>query len=170
MQQAPDYLNALPQAGHGLLKQQTVLRLHLDLVAGSQSQHEPSLGKVVHRGCGHGDGGGAADEDAGDAGAQQDVLGPQGAGGQDRELIAPVALGHPCRFIAKLVGELDAVHDVRRRKTTREGKPDSFHENTSKPFRPHWHLAAAANHAYRSYANVQQTFHRRHDKSRFLTT
>ena len=65
------------------------------------------------------------------AGPQQDILGSQSAGRQDRELIAAVPLGHPCRFVTQFISQLYAVHDIRGIETTGERKPDPFHEITS---------------------------------------
>ena len=104
-----------------------MLRFHLDLVAGPQSQHESPLGKVVHRCRSHCDGRGATYKYARNTGAQQNILGPESAGGQNRELIAPMPLGHPRRFIAQFIGKLNTIHDVRRVETAGERKPDPFH-------------------------------------------
>ena len=130
-QEGADDVDALPHALDRPGEGQAVLRLDLDLVAGAQAQYESAVGVEVDGGGRHGDGRSGANEDAADGRAQEDALRGHGAGRQDGELIATVSLGHPRRLVAQLLGQLDALHDLRGLQALREGHSKSLHVRTS---------------------------------------
>ena len=103
-EEGSDYVDIFTEPRDGQFVGDAVLTLHLYLVAGPEAQDEPAPGEVVYAGGAHGDGGCAAHVDADDAGAELDVLGGEGAGGEGGELVTAVALGEPEGVVAELVG------------------------------------------------------------------
>ena len=89
-----------------------MLALHLHLVARPEPEDEPSAGEVIDGGRRHRDRRRAPDEHARDGGTELDARRRDGAGAEDRELVAGVAFGHPGGFVAELFGELHALDDL----------------------------------------------------------
>ena len=116
-----------PHLLDGFAKRDAVLRLDLHLMARPQTQDEALLGQMIDRRCRHRNGGDAADKDTANTCPQHHAPGRYRTGRQDGELIAPMPLGHPGRFIPQFFGPLHTLHDLTRRQSAAKCHSDACH-------------------------------------------
>ena len=111
-EECPHDLDRLSQTLDRLDERDTVLALDLDAVARPEAKDKPPARQVIDGGRGHGDGGRTPHEDAADGGAELDGPSGHGTRGEDGKLVASMPLRHPCRLVAELLRQPDALDDL----------------------------------------------------------